>query len=70
MQIEFTTFCGATSRVERSDEAEGRQMVKRLMTDSSLKEILLVSKKGAQTILHLIRQDTKHDWQPLRGQLN
>jgi hypothetical protein len=69
MQIESKTFSGATIGVERPDEAEGRQLVKRLMTDTTLKEILLVSKRREETILHLVRQDTKQAWQFLSGRL-
>jgi len=69
MQIESTTFGGATIGVERPDEAEGRKLVKRLMTDTTLKEILLRSKMREETILHLVRQEARQAWQCLAGQL-
>ena len=69
MKIESMTFGGATIGAERPDEAEGRKLVERLMTDTTLKEIVLLSKMRDETILHLIRQDHGHAWQLLSGQL-
>jgi hypothetical protein len=69
MQIVCTTFGGATNLVGRHDGADERKLVNQLMADSSLKEILLVSRMDQDAILHLIRQDTKHEWQPLRGKI-